>query len=115
MSRHPVRELVEVLELLAAVHEGGVRDGELTDERREDGEHQLALRDIEVLVILVAVQERLGMEGDVGKVGPGELALVARDRIGDAVRLDVEHERQGIVARLASAVAALVGEDAQLL
>lgn len=55
------------------------------------------------------------MERDIGEVGPGKLGLIARDRLGDAVCLVVEDEREKIVASLAAAVAALVDEDAELL
>ena len=55
------------------------------------------------------------MERDVGEIGPGEFGLIARDRLGDAVCLVVEDEREKIVASLAAAVAALVDEDAELL
>ena len=47
--------------------------------------------------------------------GPGELGLIASNRLGDAVCLVVEYEREKIVASLAAAVAALVDEDAELL
>lgn len=55
------------------------------------------------------------MERDVGEVGPGKLGLIARDRLGDAVCLVVEDEREKVVASFAAAVAALVDEDAELL
>lgn len=61
------------------------------------------------------VHEWLGVERDVGEVGPGELGLIARDRFGDAVCLVVEDEREQIVASLAAAVTALVDKDAELL
>ena len=40
---------------------------------------------------------------------------LARDRLGDAVRLVVKDECEQVVASLAAAVAALVDEDAELL
>lgn len=40
---------------------------------------------------------------------------LARDRLGDAVCLVVEDEREKVVASFAAAVAALVDEDAELL
>ena len=55
------------------------------------------------------------MERNVREIGPGKLGLIARDRLGDAVCLVVEDEREKIVASLAAAVAALVDEDAELL
>lgn len=55
------------------------------------------------------------MERDVGEIGPGKLGFVARDRLGDVVRLVVKDEREQIVASLSAAVAALVDEDAELL
>lgn len=55
------------------------------------------------------------MERDAGEVGPGELGLIAPDRLGDDVCLVVEDEREQVVASLAAAVAALVDEDAGLL
>ena len=55
------------------------------------------------------------MKRNVGEAGPGELGLIARDRLGDAVCLVVEDEREQVVASLAAAVAALVDEDAELL
>ena len=55
------------------------------------------------------------MERDVREICPGKLGLVARDRLGNAVRLVVKDEREQIVASLAAAVAALVDEDAELL
>lgn len=73
------------------------------------------LLDAEKLVVLVPVQEGLGVERDVGEVGPGELGLIARDRFGDAVCLIVKDEREQVVASLAAAVTALVDEDAELL
>jgi len=63
----------------------------------------------------VPVHEGLGVERDVGEVCPGEFGLIARDRLGDAVCLVVEDEREQVVASLAVAVAALVDEDAGLL
>lgn len=53
------------------------------------------------------------MERDVGEIGPGELGLIARDRLGDAVCLVVEDECEQVVASFAAAVAALVDEDAE--
>ena len=47
--------------------------------------------------------------------GPGELGLIVRDRLGDAVCLAMGDEREQIAASLAAAVAALVDEDAELL
>ena len=79
------------------------------------GEHGLALLDAEKLIVLVPVHEGLGVERDVGEVCPGEFGLIARDRLGDAVCLVVEDEREQVVASLAAAVAALVDEDAELL
>ena len=55
------------------------------------------------------------MKRNVREIGPGELGLIARDRLGDAVCLVVKDEREQIVASLAAAVAALVDEDAELL
>ena len=55
------------------------------------------------------------MERDIGESGPGELGLIARDRLGNAVCLVVKDEREQIVASFAAAVAALVDEDAELL
>ena len=55
------------------------------------------------------------MERDVGEVGPGELGLIARDRLGDAVCLVVKDECEQVVASFAAAVAALVDKDAELL
>ena len=52
------------------------------------------------------------MERDVGEVGPGELGLIARDRLGDVACLVVKDEREQMVAGPA---AALVDEDAELL
>ena len=79
------------------------------------GEHGLAPLDAEKLMVLAPVHEGLGVERDVGEVGPGELGLIARDRFGGAVRLVVEDGREQVVASLAAAVAALVDEDAELL
>ena len=53
------------------------------------------------------------MERDVGEVGPGELGLVARDRLGDAACLVVEDEREQIAAGFAAAISVLVDEDAE--
>lgn len=55
------------------------------------------------------------MKRNVGEVSPGELGLIARDRLGDAVCLVVKDECEQIVASLAAAVAALVDEDVELL
>lgn len=55
------------------------------------------------------------MKRNVGEVSPGELGLIARDRLGDAVCLVVKDECEQVVARFAAAVAALVDEDAELL
>lgn len=55
------------------------------------------------------------MERDVGKVGPGKLGLMSRDRFGDAVCLVMEDEREQMAASLVAAVSALVDEDAELL
>ena len=55
------------------------------------------------------------MKRNVREIGPGKLGLIARDRLGDAVCLVVEDEREKVVAGLAAAVAALVDEDAELL
>ena len=55
------------------------------------------------------------MKRNVREIGPGELGLIARDRLGDAVCLVVEDEREQVVASFAAAVAALVDEDAELL
>lgn len=63
----------------------------------------------------MSVHEGLGVERDIGEIGPGEFGLIARDRFGDAVCLVVKDEREQIVASLAAAVAALVDEDAELL
>ena len=55
------------------------------------------------------------MERDVRDIGPGKLGLVARDRLGDAVRLVVKDECEQVVASFAAAVATLVDEDAEFL
>ena len=68
-----------------------------------------------MLVLFVAVEQRLGVERYVRQVGPGELRLVAHYGLGDAVRLVVEDEREQVIARVAPASAALIGKDAQLL
>ena len=47
--------------------------------------------------------------------GSGKLGLIARDRLGDAVCLVVEDEREKVVASFAAAVAAFVDEDAEFL
>lgn len=52
------------------------------------------------------------MKRNVREVGPGKLGLIAPDRLGDAVCLVVEDEREQVVASL---VAALVDEDAEFL
>ena len=55
------------------------------------------------------------MKRNVGEVSPGELGLIARDRLSDAVCLVVKDECEQIVASFAAAVAALVDEDVELL
>ena len=55
------------------------------------------------------------MKRNVGEVSPGELGLIARDRLGDVVCLVVKDECEQIVASFAAAVAALVDEDVELL
>ena len=55
------------------------------------------------------------MKRNVREIGPDKLGLIARDRLGDAVCLVVEDEREKVVASFAAAVAALVDEDAELL
>ena len=92
-----------------------IGDGKPADKRGEVGEHHLALLDAEKLIVLVPVHEGLGVERDVGEIGPGELGLIARDRLGDDVCLVVEDEREKIVSSFAAAVAALVDKDAELL
>ena len=61
------------------------------------------------------VHEGLGVERDVGEVGPGKFGLMARDRFGDAVCLVVKDRCEQVVASLAAAVTALVDKDAELL
>ena len=78
-------------------------------------EHSLTLLDAKKLMVLVPVHKGLGVERDVGEVGPGEFGFIARDGPGDAVCLVVKVEREQIVASFAAAVAALVDEDAGLL
>ena len=56
---------------------------------------------------------RGGVERNAREVGPGELGLIARDRLGDAVCLVVKDECEQVVASFAAAVAALVDEDAE--
>ena len=114
IALHARSELRQVLELASAVGERGIADGEAAHERREDDEHLLSLLDGKPLVSLVAVQQRLGMERDVGQAVFGQAHLVAVDLAHDTVRLVVEHERDEIVARPAAAVSAFVHEYAEL-
>ena len=115
VAPHALHKPCRVFELAAAVDERCIGDGKPADKRGEVGEHGLALLDAEKLIVLVPVHEGLGVERDVGEVGPGELGLVARDRFGDVVCPVVEDEREQIVASLAAAVSALVDKDAELL
>ena len=94
IASHALRELAKVGEFASAVDERRVEDGQFANERREEGEHGFALRHVKVGIILVAVYEGLGMEWDVGKIGSCKLRFVARDRVGDALRLVVENESE---------------------
>ena len=115
IAPHALRELVKVGEFASAVDERRVEDGQFANERREVGEHGFALRHAKVGIILVAVYEGLGMEWDVGKIGPCKLRFVARDRVGDALRLVVENESEQVVTRPPASVTALVYKDAELI
>lgn len=48
-------------------------DGELANKRGEVGEHGLALLDAKEPIVLVPVHEGLGVERDIGEIGPGKL------------------------------------------
>ena len=98
----------------SSAHERGIADGEAAHERRKHDQHLLSLLDGKSLVSLVAVQQRLGMERDVGQAVFGQAHLVAVDLAHDAVRLVVEHECDEVVARPVAAISTFVHEYAEL-
>lgn len=108
IALHTCGELRRVLELASAVGERGIADEEAAHERREHDQHLLSLLDGKLLVSLVAVQQRLGMERDVGRAVLGQAHLVAVDLAHDVVRLVVKHECDEIVARPAAAASTFI-------
>lgn len=48
----------------------------------------------------MAVYKRLRTEQNIGKISPCEPCFVARDRLGNALRLIVEDERKQIIAAM---------------
>ncbi len=61
----------------------------------------------------MAVQERLGVKGEIWQVGIEQYRLVARYAPSDVIGLIVEHKRKQVVTSSTCLIATLIDEDAQ--
>ncbi|GEM_PF-4045178 len=111
---HRGRDSVEVAVLLRLERDARVAYRHVAEEDSERREETLPVGGVHVLVAVMAVQQRGGMERDVGQALLGERTLVQANALGHVLVLLVEHEREEIVPVPQVVAPGFVYEQAEL-
>lgn len=111
---HRGRDPIEIAVLFCLERDARVAHRHVAEEDPERREEPLPVGGIHVLVVVVAVQQRGGVERDVGKSLLGERALVQVNALGHVLILLVEHEREEVVPVPQVVAPGFVYEQAEL-
>lgn len=114
VAPHPRDELRIASETAFPVGEGVVLDGHVLEHREKGLKEPLPVLDVHPLVIVVAVQQRRGVQRYVRQPFVVQGPLVELNLPVDAGILLVEHQGEEIVFRFRAALSGLVGEKAYL-
>lgn len=114
MLAHRGRDSVEIAVFLRLERDARVAHRHVAEEDSERREEAFPVSRVHVLVAVVAVQQRGGMERDVGQTLLGERTLVQANALGHVLVLLVEHEREEIIPVPQVVAPGFVYEQAEL-
>lgn len=108
-------ERIDVLETTLLVGKDMIGEGGVGGEDLECAENELALADVHMTVIVMGMEQRAKVKGNVCNASVGERLTITGNGCLDVVVLVVKHQSDEIVVGFSTDVARLVDKDRKLL